>query len=65
MTEILVSYHCDCNQSDEVTWGAQLPPTPVVPYAEPTLLPTLHRMSVVCSASLAGTEAQILPETAC
>jgi hypothetical protein len=44
---------------------AWLSPTSVVPHAEPTLLPTLHHMSVVRSVSLAGIEAQILPETAC
>ena len=40
-------------------------PISVVPHAKPVLLPTLHHMSAVHSLSLAGTEAPVLPETAC
>lgn len=65
VTEILDSYLCDCNQNDGVGWETHVSPNSVVLHAKPVLLPTLHHMFVVRSVSLAGTEAQILPETAC
>jgi hypothetical protein len=65
VTEILDSYFCDCNRNDGVGWETHVSPISVVPHAKPVLLPTLRHTSVVRSGSLAGTEARILPETAC
>lgn len=65
MTEILDSYPCDCNRNDGVGWETHVSPISVVLHAKPVLLPTPRHMFAVRSVSLAGTEAQILPETAC
>jgi len=65
VTEILDAYLCDCNRNDGVGWETHVSPISVVLHAKPVLLPTLRHMFAVRSVSLAGTEAQILPETAC